>query len=833
MRQDLQGAWRIIRRHRLLSAVIILTMALAIGASTAIFSLADAVLFRPLPVHDPQNLLLLQWQSNGWLKNQGPVYTYEDCNIPYADRLARGCTFSPAFLRELRQQAHTLASVTALGMNGSDDLVERGQAASIHDLRVAGNFFQVMGLHPAAGRLLAASDDRAAAPAVMVLSYAYWRQHFNADPGVIGSTVRLNRKPVTIVGVAPRGFSGLTPGANLDAWIPLSTYRHSPNWSPVMDQAGSHWLLLVGRARAGISTAAVQAEVSGLFADLMVRGATPLASAAEHPRVVVLQAHAALAGAHTQLRQPLVVLLWLVGAVLLIACANIAGLLTARVRARGRELALRRALGASGFRMARQLLTESLVLAFAGGIAGLGLAWLGNRALLALVASGMPGYRVQAPLDGRVLLFALAATVAAGVLSGMAPALTRTGCRLQVTGYTEQGRRKGLGHGLVVAQVALCVLVLAGAGLLVRTLENLRSIPTGINTGNLLLFQLDPGSAGYKDRQILDTFTRVQRGIAALPGVDNVSYSQHPLLDGASAKAGVRVSNRPGAAPQGSYLLAVGRNYFATMGMKLLQGRDFRSSDFDLEPASLKSPPPRAVVVNQLFVQTFLGPGAAIGREIGFDKHGEHPRYTIVGVVSNARNARLRQPLQPMLYTPDDFYATFVVRTAAAPLALLPAARRVVQAVAPDVPLLQQTTEAQVINRQLFRERLLAQLASLFGGLALLLAAIGMYALLAQEVVRRTREIGIRMALGAERQRVLGMVMARGAALAIAGIVLGLAGAVAATRYLDSMLYGVGATDPLTLGAAALILLVAALLACWLPARGATHVDPMAALRED
>ncbi|MGH9476413.1 MAG: ABC transporter permease [Terriglobales bacterium] len=828
MRQDLRYALRGMRRHKGLSAVVVLTVALAVGASTAIFSLADGLLFRALPVREPQNLLLLKWRAQRFPRVVGIYIRYGACGG--AESEIGSCTFSPAFLKMLQTRSHTLAGVAGFAENGDDSLVARGRALTATDELVSGNFFQLLGLKPLLGRLPAPSDDHSGAPAVMVLSYAYWKNHLGGDRSIIGSTVELNRNPVTVIGVVQPGFPGLTPGAEVNAWMPLAMERQiNPYWTRGYDAPGSHWVVLVGRARAGVTTAAVQAEVSGMFHNLMLAGPNPLAKPGDKLRVLVLHAQTALAGARTQLREPLELLLWLVGAVLLIACANLAGLLIGRAQAREKEMEVRRALGAGWGRILQQLLIESLLLAVCGGALGVGLAWAGNRALLALAFSGLPFYRLSAPMGAAVLEFALAATVGTGVLAGVAPALRGGKPMVRV----ERRRRLSLGKGLVVAQVAMCLVVLAGAGLLARTLVNLRGIDPGFDPGNLLLFTIDPSSAGYQGQGMLDVIQRVQRDLKTLPGVESVSYSQFPLLSRSYMNGAARIS------PGGGYVrfkeMGVGPDFFATMDMRLLRGRGFRDTDFVPEPLPnappAKNPPPRAAVVNQMFVQKFLGPGNPIGRQIGYGKHGEHPTFTLIGVVSNAKFDNLRASLQPIMYTPDSYYAAFVVRTVSAPTAMLPAARRVVHGIDANLPLIRPSTEAQTIDQLLFRERALARLSGLFGVLALLLAAIGLYALLAQEVTLRTREIGIRMALGAERRQVLRLVVGLGLGLAAGGIGLGLAGALAATRYLHSLLYGVGASDPLTLTGVGVILLGVAFAACWLPARRATRVDPMVALR--
>ncbi|HUX68841.1 MAG TPA: ABC transporter permease [Terriglobales bacterium] len=846
--QDLRFALRTLRRQRGLSAVIVLTLALAIGANTAIFSLMDVLLLQALPVRDPQHLLLLQWSAHNAPDYEGSS-SYGDCLSRYTKANSSSCSFSLPFYQELGQQAHSLAAITAAGGGGAYNLSGHGQASIANVQVVAGNYFSTLGVRPALGRLLEPSDDTAAAPLAMVLNYAYWRSAFAASPAVVGETVALNHVPVTIVGVASPRFTSLTPGAVYNGWLPLAARpRLTPGWSPSGEDAGSIWLTLLARLRPGVALGQAQAEVSGLFRNAMLAGAKPFSKPGDDPRVALESAQTSLRGVRGQFTQPLAVLMWTVGAILLIACANIAGLLLGRASARQKELALRRALGAGGGRILRQLLTESLLLAALGGVAGLLLAYGGARWLLAVMSSA--SYRplgMQVSLDARVVLFTLGATLATGVLFGLAPGLR--GARGDLTrslkdgvGNSAAGHRHRwlhLGNGLVVMQIALCMVVLAGAGLLVRTLANLRAVNPGFDTRNLLMFELEPALIGYKGAAVDRLYQQLQQRIGALPGVGGVSYSESPLLSGDLSETSFHIQK--GGPEVNTDWLPVGLNFFATMHLPLRLGRDFVPSDFVPQPdtpaaaaAAQKAPPgrPRAVIVNQAFAQKYLGGGDPVGRIIGAGDQSSKAGFVVVGVVANALYQGLRDKVAPTTYVPSSQgYANFEVRSAGDPMALLPAVRRVLRRVDANLPLSHPTTQTASVDRILFRERLMAELSSCFAGLALLLACIGLYGLLAQEVTRRTREIGIRMALGAERGHVLRLVVGLGVALAMAGLGLGVAGAWALTRYLQSMLFGVGATDPMTLAGVGALLLVVALAACLVPARRATRVDPLVALR--
>ncbi|HEY7855248.1 MAG TPA: FtsX-like permease family protein, partial [Terriglobales bacterium] len=551
-------------------------------------------------------------------------------------------------------------------------------------------------------------------------------------------------------------------------------------------------------------------------------------------------------GLRAEFTDPLTILMWTVGLILLMACANVAGLLLGRANARQKEISLRRALGARSGRILRQLLTESLLLSAIGGVFGLGVGWLTARALLALIASANDRpMSLHASLDLRVLLFALGASVATGVVFGLAPALRASRGDLQASLKAGVGnsaafgarRRLRLGNGLVVVQIALCMVVLAGAGLLVRSLVNLRSVNPGFDTGHVLLFALQPELIGYKGAAVDRLYQGVQERIVALPGVRGVSFSESPLLSGDLSTDDFHIV--AGGPSREVNVLPVGLNFFATMKLPLPLGRDFVPSDFvpeydapDPAAKAAKKTSPEAIIVNEAFVRKYLGPGNPIGRVFGIGDQGATGGWKIVGVAGDARYQGLRDSVAPTVYTPSsEGYATFEVRTAGDPMAALASVRQVVHAIDANLPLSRVSTQARNIDQTLFGERLMADLSSCLGALALLLACIGLYGLLAQEVTRRTREIGIRMALGARRGQVLRMVLGFGAALGGIGLGLGMAGAWAATRYLHAMLFDVGATDPVTLAAVALLLFVVSLAACLIPARRATRVEPLEALR--
>jgi predicted permease len=578
---------------------------------------------------------------------------------------------------------------------------------------------------------------------------------------------------------------------------------------------------------------------------------TTLSKPGDEPTVTLINAQTGLTGARRRFANPLYVLMFAVGIILLIACSNVAGLMVARAAARQKEMALRLALGAGRARIVRQLLTESVMLAAIGGTLGILFAIWGAHAIVSFVSSNQPrplGFATG--VDMRVLGFTIAVSLFTGILFGVAPAFR--GARVDLTPALKEGFgvSTGLGHGggrwfsignaLVVTQVALAIVVLVGAGLLVRTLQNLRSIDVGFDSRNLVIFGINPSLAGYKDAQIDSFYRDLQGRLAETPGVRSASYSMLPLLSGGLMVTGFHWPGTPQDRESESDMLSVGPDFFGTMQIPFLAGRGFNSSDYELAAADQghRASVPEPVIVDQAFVAKYLGKENPLGKLFGESAAKEDEPasagYEIVGVVRDTKYNDLRREINPTMYVPQSgMGASFEVRTAGDPQALVPAIRRVVADINPNLPLRDVTTESQQIDRLLFQERLIARLSAFFGLLALVLACIGLYGLLSYEVARRTREIGIRMALGAQVGDVLRLVVKQGFALALVGAAVGIGVALGVTRYLASMLYDVRANDPLTIAAVSVLLALVALAACYIPARRATHVDPIVALRHE
>jgi predicted permease len=580
-----------------------------------------------------------------------------------------------------------------------------------------------------------------------------------------------------------------------------------------------------------------------------------LSTPGDEPTVTLMPAQSGLTGSRTEYSDPLYALMLAVGIILLIACANVAGLMLARSSARQKEMAVRLVLGAGRARVIRQLLTESVMLSALGGVLGIFFAYWGAHAIVSFVSSNQArplGFATG--VDTRVLGFTIAVSLLTGILFGIAPAFRST--RIDLTPALKEGeggtagrwgttgRWFSAGNALVVAQMALAIVVLVGAGLLVRTLENLRGIDVGFDSHNLVIFGIDPSLAGYKDAQLGSFYRDLHDRLAATPGVKSVSYSQIPLLSGALTIMGFHWPGTPQDQQSEADALGVGPDFFQTMQIPFLAGRGFNASDYALAAAntaaeisgSTPSAAPTPVIVNQMFVGKFLGKENPLGKQFGEAPASEmgpaSPGYEIVGVVRDAKYGNLRREINPTMYEPQSRSgASFEVRAAAEPTAMVPAIRNVVAQINANLPLFNVTTESEQIDRLLFQERLIARLSGFFGILALVLACIGLYGLLAYEVARRTREIGIRMALGAQQRDVLRLVVRQGITLAVVGAIVGIGVALGVTRYLSTFLYGISAADPLTFAAVAVLLTLVALAACYVPARRATRVDPMEALR--
>ncbi|HEY9128148.1 MAG TPA: ADOP family duplicated permease, partial [Acidobacteriaceae bacterium] len=650
-----------------------------------------------------------------------------------------------------------------------------------------------------------------------------------------GKTIRLNNIPFTIVGVADRAFTRLTPGKLVDVYVSVSQMKALELGWGATDDPGSWWVTVVARLKSGLKRTEAEAAANVTFRNATMHADKPAWTDAEAPHLELVPAQDGLSGFRRGLGEPLRLLMAAVGIILLIACANVAGLLLARSTFRERELAVRFALGASRRRVLQQMLTESILLSFAGAALGTLLAYAGARAL-ALFASAnwYQPLHIEVSPDLHILLFTAGVALLTGIGFGLAPAVR--GARMRsaaemtrgATG-TEQlslpaGRRgPNLGSTLVVLQVALSIVMLTSAGLLLRTLGKLRSIDAGFDTSNVLLLSIDPELAGYSKTQVQTLYDNLQQRLSSLPGVSSASYSSSALLSGSLWTSTVKIQGQTSKQPVDSQMLRVGPHYFETMRLPVLRGRSLASAD-------IRGGPP-AAVVNEAFVRKFLEGRNPIGLQFGPDNKNE-PQWTIVGVARDAKYASLEDEVAPTAYVPlDRGGATFEIRSSLAPAGLTAAVRKAVQDVDNNVPIMQMRTQSESIDRLLFNQRLMARLLTGFAALGLGLACSGLYGLLSYEVARRTREIGVRTALGAQRGDVLLLFLRRGLSVVLLGVLAGVGAAAAVTRLLATLLYGVQALDPWTFAGAALLFVVVGLAACFLPTSSAMRVDPAVALR--
>ena len=850
--QDLRYGLRMLTKNPGFTAVAVLSLALGIGANTAIFSLIDAVLLKMLPVQNPQQLVLLDWASHGW--PDAVMHDLEgNMNQDKSGRLTSTSFSYPAY-EQIRARNRMFSSVLALAANDSQlNVGYNGEPAWAQGRLVSGTFFPTLGVQPVLGRALTPDDDGTGASPVAVISYGYWQRRFGRDPAILGRAITVNSVPVTIVGVSPPEFYGVQPGRAVEVWLPLHAQPqldpHSsegpPGAASPFEARDKWWVLVMGRRKPAVSEQQVRAELDVLLQQSMAADVKPATKAETIPHLGLESGSKGLDYLRGEFSEPLLILMTVVGLVLLIACANVANLLLARAASRQKEIAVRLAIGAGRWRLVRQLLTESVLLAVLGGAVGLVLAFWGTDLLVALMASGRETFSLSVTPNPRVLAFTVSLSLLTGVLFGLSPALRST--RVDLTPALKEspgtlpgvaqgrrGLRLGLGKALVVMQVALSLLLLVGAGLFVRTLVNLESVNTGFNQRNLLLFGIDPTQDGYKGQRLADFYRELTRRLGALPGVRSVTMSWNTLIAGGVTINGVYIQGytpKPGEKDDQveTYANRVGPNFLETMEIPLVLGRGIGEGDRETAP--------KVAVVNEQFVRRFLGGGNPLGRRFGFGERKTSGDIEIIGVAANAKYNDLRKEAPATVYVPSlqDLEGLgpthFEVRTACDPLEMAPAVRRVVRDLDPNLALFEMHSQVDQINVALHQERLFARLTSFFGVLAAVLACVGVYGIMGFAAIQRTREIGIRMALGASRGGILGMVLGETCLLVAIGIAIGILVALGASRLISTLLYGLRPTDPVTITVAALLMVAAAAFAGYIPARRAAKVDPMVALR--
>lgn len=834
--QDVRYAFRTLRKSPGFTLITVMILALGIGANTAIFTFVNALMLRALPVKEPHELVLF--------KVSGPA-------VPAPATY----NFSYPLYEMFAVQTRSFAGIIAANNVGRarfviNDQTSDGAVESVQQQRVSGNFFSVLGVNAVKGRTLTEADDSPAnTQPGAVISYEYWQRRFGLDPNVIGRSVTVSNTPLTIIGVTPPGFFGFDVGAKPELWWPIKAIP-----DPNLKRTESFWLRVIGRLRPDASAAQAQAEVDAIFRRQIDDEAANTNWTSAEQRRNHFERHALLeagatgyTGLRRQFRQPLFILTVAVGLVLLIACVNVANLMLARAARRRKETAIRLALGASRFRLLRQLLTESILLSVIGGIAGL----LAARICVRVLSTYLP-QQSQAALDvapdTRVLLFTLTVSVLTGLLFGLTPAWQTTRQSLTAalkdqTGASAGPSRLTVNKLLIVAQVSLSLFLLIGAGLFLRTLRNLRSLDAGMNYENIVQFSLDTGS-GYSPQQRNDLYKTVLERLEALPGAHSGTLSYFSLLSGDGISYNITTPGFAGPLDVSTEcdVMAVGPQFFETMKMPILSGRDFGPQDerpisqADSKAPSVAESRPLSAVINQSMARFFYGDQDPIGKH--FSIKGTKQELEVVGVTQDSKYGDLREQTPRIYYVyyfqqPQRPGVTFQLSTDTQVGDYVGSIQRLVSEMDRQVQVIGLKTMKDVVDQSLVQERFIAQTATVFSLVALMLACVGLYGVMSNAVTQRTNEIGIRMALGAESRDVVKLVMKEVSWLVGVGAAIGLLAAFATMRLVSNLLFGIRPGDPSTIAFATLLLIAVAALAGYLPARRASRVDPLIALRAE
>lgn len=845
--QDVRYAFRTMAANKTFSALAIVSLALGIGANTAIFSFMDSLLLRALPVPDPESLVVLKWHMNVEAHARNSVMQGMSGSTYYDD--ARAGTIGgifpyPAF-ELLHRDSPVFSSVFGRYAWQDFNLSVKSQAEVAQGDFVTGDLFDGLRIAPAAGRLILPEDDRAGAPAVAVVSYPLSQSRFGGPSNAVGQTVLINNVPFSVVGVTPPEFLGVDPGTKPDFYLPMRAGLLLPDPRPDSDwfvNQNLYWIEILARLRPGVSREQAQAAVAGPFHQWVETTATNDEQRANLPEFLVREGAGGLDGLRQRYSKPLQILLTLVALVLAMACANIANLLLARFTARRREMAVRLSIGAGRLRVIRQLLTESVLLALLGGAAGVAVAVWGMRFLGALLASGSRRYTLQADLNWHVLAAAGALSLVTGVLFGLAPALQST--RVDILSVLKESRtgdliaatrhswiRMSLSQALIVAQIGVTLMILVAAGLFVRTLSNLQSIALGFNRENVLTFHLDARKAGHTDPEIATFYSDLRSELSALPGVRGVSLSRDPLMGNGTSGTSVMVAGSSEA--KETDILPVGRDFFSTMQIPILAGRGIEERDW-----SGTAP---VAVVNEKFVEEYFGGKNPIGQTLSWEQPRTKIRgVEIVGVARNSRYGEVQREINPVVYVAfsQSSYVEigemcYELRTVRNPLGYVKAVRDIVRRADPRVPVSNVFTESEAIDRSMNQEITFARLCTAFGVLALVIACVGLYGTVAYNVARRTNEVGIRMALGAQRASILYMILRDILMVAGIGLAISVPAVLATSKFVEAFLFAMKPNDPTALLVAVATLVSAAVVAGYMPARKASRIDPMAALRHE
>ena len=825
MLSDLRYAFRNLRRNPLFTTVAIFSLALGIGANTAVFTVADQVLLREIPVSHARDLV--------YISTTGP----QSGMVWGTDR------FSYPMFRDFREHNSQLRAVAA-HFETALNLTYNNRSERVQGELVTGTWFETLGLATAIGRGITPDDDRTpGGHPVAVLTYDFWRSRFSGNPGILNQKILLNGQPMTVIGVTAAGYHGFDVGTRIDVLVPtMMKAQMTPTWNG-LDDRRVIWLQLVGCLNPGVSAARARASLEPYYHGLLIMEMQTMKFRTQRSRaefaskpLVFTPASKGVSELRDEATQPLEILFAIVGLLLLIACANVANLLLARAVNRRKEIAVRLAVGASRWALVRQLLTESLLLSIAGGAIGILFAWWTSAALLSVFADWVNSGTtpLTATPDARILVFTFALSALTGILFGFVPAWQATSPGLAATLKDQADHVPGGGHVrmrrvLVVSQVALSLLLLIGAALFTRSLHNLKNVDLGFRRDHLLSFSVDPSLGGYKADRIRRFAEELQQRVGDARGVRSAAVGTVSVITGDEDRATIVIPGRQ--AQEGDdmnpWMDAVGPGYFHTMGIPLLAGREFTNRD--------RVGAPLAAVVNEAFAHYYFGNENPLGRR--FLRGGDSKReIEIVGVVRESKYSTVNEKPHKVAYLaylqdPNPGSLVLYVRAAADPKALFSTLRREAAALDPSLPLTAMRTMEDQLEASLATQRMMAGLSSFFAILATVLAAIGLYGVMAYTVSRRTREIGIRVALGAGRGSLLNLVMREVVVLTAAGVAIAIPAAIALTRLVSAQLFGVAPADPLSMALAAIALICVALLAGYIPADRATRVNPISALR--
>ncbi len=828
--RDLRLAVRTLLKTPVVSGVAILSLALGIGANTAIFSLFDQILLRALPSTHPEELVNLT--------ANGPRSGSNSTN----NAGGRDSIFSYPMFRDLEKQQTVFTGIAA-HRNFGANLAYQGQTSSSQGMMVSGSYFPVLQLQPALGRLFNEADDRTpGAHRLAVLSHAYWTERFNQSPQVLNQGLLINGVLMTIVGVAPPDFKGTTLGQLPSVFVPISMREELiPGWKGFQERR-SYWVYLFARLKPGVTQEQAQATLNGPYKAIIKDIDLPLHKGASdrfkqqflNQTLKLEPGYRGQSGVHQSATVPLVLLLAITGFVLLIACANIANLLLARSAARGKEIAIRLAVGATRRQLIAQLLLEAMVLAVLAGAAGLAVSYWTGQSLLAMLPPDTNG-SVTNSFNWRSLAFAAGASLATGLLFGIFPALYSTRQDLasvmkdQAGNVSASGSATRFRQALVAGQVGLSLLLLISAGLFLKSLVNVLHVDLGIRTQNVIVFGVSPELNKYTPERSREFFARLEESVQSIPGVTGITASMVPLLAGNNWGSNVSIDGFEAGPDTDTHSMynQIGPGYFRTLGIPMIAGREFTATD------GLTSP--KVAIVNEAFVRKFSPAQTALGKRMQQGAGGKND-VEIVGIVKDAKYSEVKREVPPMFYRPyrqdKELGSTnFYVQTALDPNQVMPLLRRAVSQLDPNLPIEDLKTLETQINENIAVDRMISTLAAAFAALATLLAAVGLYGVLAYTVSRRTREIGIRLAIGADAGSIRNMVLREVAWLIVAGAAVGLPAAIALATYSKSLLYEMQGLDPVVLGGATVAVTLVSLAAGYFPARRAMSVDPLNALR--